>query len=345
MGTIRDGGWRQEAAEVALIATPQTLRMQMITRRNIGGAAAESDSTGPVRDERSPCLESGRSESRWLLSSMGWASSGLGETLDRFTGTALAPLPDGTRKFYSRPALLTRSYEARRHLAIELGSDFSASPHAGGSLQYHWWSMITGNRIGDLIPTTLRLLFRRPSTVQAGFSGVWRLIWGIVVLAVVIALLVFLMGWAGAVVAALSLPVVVFIGGALLALVRRSITATFVDVVRYLDTSPRSYAARRAIRGGMVDLLRALQDCGDYARVVVVAHSLGAFIAYDGICSLWDETAGRSAGPVDTRAPLTALAPLEDAASALLASSGSVEDFRGHSSRCGAICAGRATRG
>ena len=69
-----------------------------------------------------------------------------------------------------------------------------------------------------------------------------------------------------------------------------------VDVVRYLDTSPRSFAARREIRTGIVDLLQALHDSGDYDRIVVTGHSLGSYIAYDAISYLWSTTSSRGGG-------------------------------------------------
>lgn len=71
------------------------------------------------------------------------------------------------------------------------------------------------------------------------------------------------------------------------------ITTHFVDVVRYLDTSPRSYDVRIKIRKGMVDLLHELHIAKDdhgnpkYDRVVIAAHSLGAYIAYDAITYYW----------------------------------------------------------
>jgi len=65
------------------------------------------------------------------------------------------------------------------------------------------------------------------------------------------------------------------------------ITSSFVDVVRYLDTSPRSYSVRKNIREGMVDFLESLHKLGRYERIIVVAHSLGAYVAYDGITYLW----------------------------------------------------------
>jgi hypothetical protein len=36
------------------------------------------------------------------------------------------------------------------------------------------------------------------------------------------------------------------------------LTASFVDVVRYIDTSPRSYGVRRDIRKGLIVMLQAL---------------------------------------------------------------------------------------
>lgn len=60
-----------------------------------------------------------------------------------------------------------------------------------------------------------------------------------------------------------------------------------VDVVRYLDTGPRSYAVRRDIRKGIVDLLEALHRTERYQRIILVAHSLGSYIAYDAITYFW----------------------------------------------------------
>jgi len=73
-------------------------------------------------------------------------------------------------------------------------------------------------------------------------------------------------------------------------------TTSLVDVARYLDTSPYSYAARRAIRGGLVDLLHALHD-GRYSRIVVVAHGVGTYISYDALTAFWAQTHGLHARP------------------------------------------------
>lgn len=245
------------------------------------------------------------------------------ETLDGFVKTALRPLNGETWKYYSRPAAITRSYEARRYIAFELRGNPPPQRHTD-VFEYHWSYLMTGNRLGDVWATTLRVMLRRPSAVPSPLYGAWRLVW---ILAGILALLVVGTGaafwhwhlhWPALVTALAS-------GGILAAGVRFAVThvgvaiaASFVDVTRYLDTSPRSYEARRAIRGGLVDLLRALHD--DYDRVVVVAHSLGGYIAYDALTSLWGEFhTQRALPPTDGESALASLEALEQAAASLLA--------------------------
>ncbi|MGI5132101.1 hypothetical protein ACQEVB_35225 [Pseudonocardia sp. CA-107938] len=251
------------------------------------------------------------------------------ETLDRFTDTALARDPvAGERVYYSRPALLTGSYEARRHLAVRLGTADAPARVQTEVFEYHWSYLMTGNRLGDLVPTTLRLLVRRPAAVPAGLQGVWWMAWGVAALAVVLAVVLWATGLVGALAAVLAVPVVAVVAGAVLRFAAGRVTTSFVDVVRYLDTSPRSYAARRDIRAGMVDLLRALHADGGYSRIVVVAHSLGAFIAYDGLTSFWTEVAARTAGPRQRATPLVGLRSLERAAARRTAGTASVAEFQ-----------------
>jgi hypothetical protein len=53
------------------------------------------------------------------------------------------------------------------------------------------------------------------------------------------------------------------------------------DAARYFRDSPANVSVRREIRKQAVNTLKALHESGDYDRIVVVAHSLGAVIAYD----------------------------------------------------------------
>jgi hypothetical protein len=205
--------------------------------------------------------------------------------------------------------------------------------------------MMTGNRFADAMPKTLRLLLRRPTNVPAPLFGIWRVVW-IVILAILLVIPALFVGGyllnsdvPGWIIGLLISAVILLFWFGLLRVVGRAfvnkVTRSFVDVARYLDTAPQSYAARRAIRGGLVDLLRALHD-GRYARIVVVGHSLGAFIAYDALTSLWAEMHDLDAGPpTDPQAPnpipLSSLDALERAADRLIAepdADGALSDFQ-----------------
>ena len=113
------------------------------------------------------------------------------------------------------------------------------------------------------------------------------------------------------------------------ALTRSFLTTGFVNVARYFDPAPGSHAARRAIRAGLVDLLSTLHQ-GRYARIVVVGHGLGGYIAYDALMTLWAETHELHAEPAGG---LESLAGLEAAADRLRSeptARDALTDFRAH---------------
>jgi hypothetical protein len=222
---------------------------------------------------------------------------GLGErrplqTVDEFIRTVLRPRADDgetTWDYHPLPADLAETYEARR---------FAADVEHGRAeiYEYHWSYLLTANRFAGVMPTALRLFLRRPSNVPDGLLGVWRLAWT-VLLAMVLAIpVLFVAGYAlnsdvPAWIIGLTISAVVLIFWfglyrmAARALVNTT-TSPLVDATRYLDPSPYSYAARRAIRGGLVDLLGALND-GRYSRIIVVAHGVGTVIAYDALTAFW----------------------------------------------------------
>lgn len=245
------------------------------------------------------------------------------DTLDGFVKTALRPLAGEKWLYYSRPALITESYEARRYIAFTTKGDPPVQQHTE-LYEYHWSYLMTGNRFSDVVPSTLRLMLRWPKAVPAPLYGAWRLIW---LAAIVVALIVGVVlaveciwgiPWPAWLTALVTSAIVI---GALRWLGRRivgAVTASFVDVVRYLDTSPRSYEARRNIRGGLVDLLGELHQ--KYDRIVVAAHSLGGYIAYDALTSVWAELHAKNAGPTGQAGPvgLEALDALQEQAAKLL---------------------------
>ncbi|WP_242453502.1 hypothetical protein [Mycolicibacterium sp. P9-64] len=270
------------------------------------------------------------------------------DTLDGFVKTALHPLsglyPQTSRTwdyYYSRPAEITGSYEARRYISRPLTDNSSPEPKQGQAeiYEYHWSYLMTGNRFADLGPTTLRLFLRRPGNVPAPLLGIWRVVW-LAILAIPMALVVLLVGghllnkdvpwWIlGTVSSAIVLLFWLGILRMLIGAVVKSITASFVDVARYLDTAPHSYAARRAIRGGLVDLLHALHAEGRYSRIVIVAHSLGAYIAYDALTSYWAQVHQQHAKRPDGTTPLpiklASLRGLEKAADEVIANEDDTE--------------------
>jgi hypothetical protein len=222
------------------------------------------------------------------------------DTLTRFVDSALAPDATGKRRFYSRPESVTGSLESRRFLAPRVEDEMLNRPQTE-FFEYHWSDKMQGNRLDDLWPTFRRMILCYPWRVPAGLKGFWLITW----------LLIFGFGWAvgwgplsgvwrdddelvtslvGALVSSALVSAV--LSYVLSRLLPGWLTASFVDVVRYLDTSPRSYGVRREIRKGLVEMLQALHakdDRGEqrYDRMVIVAHSLGAYIAYDAMAHLW----------------------------------------------------------
>jgi hypothetical protein len=212
------------------------------------------------------------------------------ETLDDFAKTALRPhSAQGDKKwnYYSQPVEITDSYEARHFDSAQ-----------ADIYEYHWTYLMTAGKYAGAMPMALRLFLRRPSNVPDALLGIWRRVWTVVVAILLTIPALFVSGYA------LNTDVPVWIIGLITSAVVlvfwfglyrtaakalvNSTTTSLVDVARYLDPSPSSYAARRAIRGGLVDLLRALHD-GQYARIVVVAHGVGAYISYDALTVLGAE--------------------------------------------------------
>ncbi len=251
------------------------------------------------------------------------------ETLNNFIGATIPGPASGDNQktgnpvYYSRPDPDSDSFETRFYLARKTDrypqTDF---------YEYHWAHMMQGNKLTDLWETFRRILVQPVWKVPSGLRVVWVLFWVIIIGAA------WYIWQNSAIIEDRSVPgVIAFLtgGGALGAAltwlatkaIPGKVTASFVDVVRYLDTSPRSYAVRKNIRKGMVDFLDELHDkqLGNerrYQRIIVVAHSLGAYVAYDGITYLWTRmnqtNGGAGAPPVDR----TVLTDLEAEAQKLL---------------------------
>lgn len=242
------------------------------------------------------------------------------EILDTFAKTVLRP-HDGRWEYCPQPVEITDSYEARRYRAPSSGVDL---------FEYDWSFLATSSRYAGFGPALLRVLLRRPRHVPDQIFGIWRAAWLTVLIPTVVLVTLFVVGgyllhtgipgWIlGVVSSVVVLTVVVAVFRMLpRALTRSFLTTGFISVARYFDLQPESQAARRAIRGGLVDLLHTLHQ-GGYARVVVVGHGVGGFIGYDALTALWAETHELHA---DSAPGLTALDGVEEAAG------GGIEEFQ-----------------
>lgn len=246
---------------------------------------------------------------------------GMGEqrplsTVLGFIDNALEPAPDVGRTYYSRPESVTGSYESRRFLAPPRtvagpdGSEVEVNAQTE-FFEYHWSHLMQGNKLADLAVTVRQILFLPIARVPYGLVWAWLVAW----LLVLGAVWAFVWGPWSAVLSdgdgdlLTRLIGTVLSGGALAAVVAFVVgkvlpawlTNSFVDVTRYLDTSPRSYAARKEIRQGLVELLQRLHDAKrgrsqTYDRIIVVGHSLGSYIAFDAISYLWAQHNGKHSG-------------------------------------------------
>ncbi len=207
------------------------------------------------------------------------------ETFDSFVRTALHPR-DGAWDYHPRPTVVADTFEARRYVG----------PRQVEFFEYHWSFLMTAGKYAGVAPAAMRLFLRRPANVPDALLGVWRRVWTVVLAAVLVIPVLFVSGYAfnsdvpaWIIGLTISAVVLIFWFGLYRMMARALVnkkTAPLVDSARYLDASPLSYTARRAIRGGLVDLLRSLHDDG-YTRIVVVAHGVGSYIAYDALTLWW----------------------------------------------------------
>jgi hypothetical protein len=266
------------------------------------------------------------------------------DTLNEFINAGLAPDEKGKRVYHSRPDKVTDSYEARRYLAEPRHANGKELRAQTEFFEYHWAHLMKGNQLADLWPTFRRILFSSPANVPPGLWVIWAIAWGLIIAAAIVLLGAWRRGGLDLTGIGLDDLIRAIAGGGIAALIVtyliRSVlpswlTSSFVDVVRYLDTSPRSYQVRRDVRAGIVDLLRGLHDSGRYQRIIIVAHSLGSFIAYDAISYLWGQMNDLHAGPVDpddtkpdSGASPAGLAGLERAASEVNGDEATVANYQ-----------------
>ncbi len=222
---------------------------------------------------------------------------------------------------WSKPDTRTGSLELRRFTTQD--SRASGGFPRGVRTDFYelYWADLTAGSTWDQFTGWVQgLLFRTwkntPKDVRLAWVGLW-----------IASLFVLVLGLAGLVPGetwecwfpCVPQKVVVAAAAALLAVLHRFASKTFGRVVRYTRADPDNIAARAAVRERGLNLLRALHADDDYARVVVVGHSLGTILAYDLVSYFWAEQA--AARTLTEGSPTFAALKAVDQASATLAAS------------------------
>ncbi len=194
---------------------------------------------------------------------------------------------------WSKPDVRTGSLELRR-FTTQRSRDSRAFPDGVQTDFYElYWADLTAGSTWEQFTGWVRgLLFRTWSTTPRDVRLAWLGLWGLTIVFLLLGAVGLVpdarwrawfpdlpQKWALAVAAAIPVALQMFA------------RKTFGRVVRYTRADPDNIAARAAVRERGLKLLRALHANDDYARVVVVGHSLGTILAYDLVGYFWAEQA------------------------------------------------------
>ena len=197
-----------------------------------------------------------------------------------------------TSAVYPKPDPITGSFELRRITTRRVPLE-NGVPKRADFFEFYWAHLMTGNTIKGLLAWVFGLFFRSPRTVPRRLFWTWLAGMGLI-LCIAAALL--LAGFKPEVLSRLPAwlhqgqPAYwIALAVSLIAPVVATnwLTPVAGDAARYLSPTPDNVAARQAIREAGVALLSKLQESGRYDRIVLVAHSLGAVVAYDVLTFAW----------------------------------------------------------
>ncbi|KRA79699.1 hypothetical protein ASD76_16880 [Altererythrobacter sp. Root672] len=229
-------------------------------------------------------------------------------------------IPPGPIQIYSKPDQITGSFELRR-ITTRLWS--GANGRRADFFEFYWAHLMQGNSLSAVVGWLIRLLIRSPARVPRRLLLGW--LFGLVVL----------IGGATLVVFAQMKPemrpfdwppltwALIAAGGGLFSTLWLRPAAG--DAARYLSPAPGNVASRQAIREAGIELLTKIKATGDYDRIIVAGHSLGAVIGYDVLNYAWGRIAHTDlvAGHVAQSVVMTTLTALEAAADKLVGTASS----------------------
>lgn len=229
------------------------------------------------------------------------------------------------KAIWSKPESITGSYELRR-----ITTDFAILEHGKPKrldfFEFYWANLMTGNTIKSVWGWLFGLLFRLPSSVPRPLLGFWVLGVMLYSISALLLALAAIHNTTFSPLAHLPNNEVIYAVAAVFAFVLGAIGTGWVapvagDAARYLSAKPDNVDARQKIREAGVNLLTKLHASAHYDRIIVLAHSLGAVIAYDVLNACFgrlSEEELKRAHAQGTPA-LTELAALEVAAGELVA--------------------------
>lgn len=186
---------------------------------------------------------------------------------------------------WSKPDTRTGSLELRRITTREsIASDAFPRGVRTDFYELYWADLTAGSTWEEFTAWVEGLLLRPLSRVPRDVRTAWVVLWIAALCVVAIGVLSVLpadvwkslgVGWL-----ANWHWLLLLLAGALGTWLHKTASETFGRVVRYTRADPDNIAARKNVRERGLKSLNALHD-GSYKRIIIVAHSLGAILAYD----------------------------------------------------------------
>ncbi len=156
--------------------------------------------------------------------------------------------------------------------------------------EFYWAHNMKGNKFSDFSCWISGLLTTWVSAVPENLRFAWRLVWGIILCALLIFAGILFIGPVHKMysrIASFSFFTIILF--TVFAWLKRLFLNLAGDAGRYFTPKSSNIESRFEIRKKGIELLKSLHDCRKYDRIILVGHSLGSVIGYDLVRLLWSE--------------------------------------------------------
>jgi hypothetical protein len=181
----------------------------------------------------------------------------------------------GDKTVWSKPDDISGNFELRR-----LTTGRNRAGIRTDFFEFYWANLAQDTTMSQVTSWLRLLVLRRPSRIPAPLKPVW---WLFAASASAIAATLTAYGMPDASHWILS----GLLGSIAPALLAGFLVSYVGDAARYLHGSPANVDHRQRIRSKGIEILKKLQESGEYQRIIVVGHSLGSVIGYDILTYLW----------------------------------------------------------